>query len=178
MKNHILFSLLGGIVLWLWQFISFAAANLHGSAQAYTPLSDPIISAISATGLPEGRYLLGQTDPDLIASGEATGFENEGGPVAILHWDPVNDQNMALNMIRGFAVCLLVSALLFWLVKSLRKPSPRSGALTGLAIGFMAFLAIPYTNFIWYRSPDIWAYLADAVVPWVLMGGLAGRFVK
>jgi hypothetical protein len=178
MKNHILFSLLGGIVLWLWQFISFAAANLHGSAQAYTPLSDPIISAISATSLPEGRYLLGQVDPDLIASGEATGFENEGGPVAILHWDPVNDQNMALNMIRGFAVCLLVSALLFWLVKSLRKPSPRSGALAGLAIGFMAFLAIPYTNFIWYRSPDIWAYLADAVVPWVLMGGLAGRFVK
>ena len=33
MKNPIVYTLVGGLVLFVWQFLSFAAINLHGEAQ-------------------------------------------------------------------------------------------------------------------------------------------------
>lgn len=178
MKKHIIFSFVGGLILWLWQFISFAAANLHGSAAEFTPKSQEIIAAIEASGIEEGRYLLGQIDPALIAAGEATGFETAGKPWAILHWDRSMESNMGMNMFRGVMVCVLVAALLFSLIQGFSDPTVKKGAGVGLLVGFMAFLAIPYTNYIWYESPDIWAYALDAVIPWVGMGSLAGRMAQ
>jgi hypothetical protein len=35
---------------------------------------------------------------------------------------------------------------------------------------------IPYTNYIWYQTPDIWAHLLDAFVPYALLGFLYARF--
>ncbi len=175
MKQHIFFSLIGGSILWIWQFISFAAADLHHSAHAFTPEQDALLAAIEATGLPEGTYFLGQTDPALIASGERTGFEPYDGPWALLHWDRSFDQNMGMNMVRGLFVCLFVAAFLYQILRWMRLPSAGRGAMTGLLVGLMSFLAIPYTDFIWYEGPDIFAHLADAVVPWLLMGVVAGK---
>jgi len=36
----------------------------------------------------------------------------------------------------------------------------------------------PYSNFIWYKNPDIWAHLADSVVPFALIGLLSFRLLE
>ena len=43
-------------------------------------------------------------------------------------------------------------------------------------VGFFAFLVVPYTNYIWYQTPDIWAHLLDAFVPYAIIGALYARF--
>ena len=63
MKNHILFSFLGAIILFIWSFLSWAAINLHQDEQTYTPLEKDVLSAITETGLEPGMYALGQGDP-------------------------------------------------------------------------------------------------------------------
>jgi hypothetical protein len=175
MKKQILFAVIGGIILWMWQFISFAAGDFHRAAHKYTPLQDKLMSAFQSIGLEEGQYQLGQIDPALIRSGEATGFENAGGPRAILHWRPATNDSMVMNMLRGVFVCIIVAGLLFYLVRSAREISVGKGALMGLAVGVISFLVIPYTNFIWYQTPDIYAHLLDAFVPWLAMGAVAGK---
>jgi len=87
-------ALLGGLILFFYQFLSFAGANFHGNAQAYTEKQDTIM------------------------------------------------------------------AFLIYLC----------------TVGFVAFLVVPYTNYIWYQTPDIWAHLLDAFVPYAIIGALYARF--
>jgi hypothetical protein len=44
-----------------------------------------------------------------------------------------------------------------------------------VAVGLAGFMFYPYSNFIWFKNPDIWAHLADAVVPFALLGLLSSR---
>ena len=46
-----------------------------------------------------------------------------------------------------------------------------------VAVGFIGFMFYPYSNFIWYKNPDIWAHLADSVVPFALIGLLSSRLL-
>lgn len=171
MKKWILFSLAGAVILFAWQFLSFAMPNLHKASMTYTPLQDEILATLESSGLQEGMYLLGQPDPDLPREAYNEAMKNyEGRPWAILNYQAENNDNMAVNMIRGLLVCLVISALFFWLIRQQKDPTLLKRVLTGLAIGLVGFFFVPYTNFIWFKEPDIWAYLVDGIVPWAILG--------
>jgi len=54
MKTFLLSTVLGGLILFFWQFLSFAAINLHGPAQEYTPLDREILAHLDGLNLEEG----------------------------------------------------------------------------------------------------------------------------
>ena len=56
MKRLLFSSLAGGLILFFWQFLSFAAVNLHRSAQQYTPHQDEILAKLAELDLEEGMY--------------------------------------------------------------------------------------------------------------------------
>ena len=58
MKKYILPSLVIGIVLFMYQFVSWAAGNFHGSAQKYTPQQDTIQALLTGLNLEDGRYMI------------------------------------------------------------------------------------------------------------------------
>ena len=31
----------------------------------------------------------------------------------------------------------------------------------------------PYSNFIWFKNPDVWAHMIDATVPFAVLGLIA-----
>ena len=59
MKNPIVYTLVGGLVLFVWQFFSFAAINLHGEAQTYTEKDQQILEFLDSIELEPGMYALG-----------------------------------------------------------------------------------------------------------------------
>jgi hypothetical protein len=171
MKQKLLFSIIGAVIIFAWQFISFAMPNLHKSAAEYTPAQDSILQVLTKQGLGEGMYFLGQPDPSLSqAEQEASMEKMEGKPWAIINYHEANTMSMAMNMIRGFLVCFVISFLLFWLFQQQKNPSLINRLLLALAVGMIGFFFIPYTNFIWYKAPDIFAHFVDAIVPWVILG--------
>lgn len=181
MKNRIIFTLLGGVLLFLWQFLSYAFPNLHESAMRYTPTQDTILSAIAASGLQEGMYVIGMPDPASMSDrekGEATMAAYEGKPYGVLNYQKSHSFAMGMNLFRGMSVCMVLSFILFWILSQQKAPSMINSILICIGIGFMAFLSIPYTNFIWFKNPDIWAHLIDAFVPWTILGILGHRFVS
>ena len=67
MKRKLLFSLIGALIIFAWQFLSYAMPNFHKSASGYSPVQDSILKMLEQQGLKPGMYLLGQPDPSLSA---------------------------------------------------------------------------------------------------------------
>lgn len=171
MKHKLLFSLIGAIVIFAWQFLSFAMPNFHKSANTYTPLQDSILMSLDKMGLKEGMYLLGQPDPSLSSEEQQAAMKSlDGKPWAVINYQASNSMDMAMPMIRGLLVCFVISFLLFWIFLQQKNPTLSNRLLLSLAIGMIGFFFTPYTNFIWYKEPDIFAYLADGIVPWLILG--------
>ncbi len=171
MKKTIFFVLIGGVILFAWQFLSFGTPNFHKAASEYTPTQDAILDAIDQAGLKEGMYYLGQADPSLDKEAYDAATEGYNGkPWAVLSYHENMEMSMAMNMIRGLIMMFIVAWIFFWIIKKQQDPTLMKRILAGLAVGFIGFCFIPYSNFIWYKEPDIWAYLLDGTVPWIILG--------
>lgn len=179
MKRRLLFSLIGAVVIFGWQFLSFAFPNFHKSASTYTPAQEKILLSLQELGLKEGMYFLGQPDPNLSSEEQSAAMKSlDGKPWAVINFHETNSMNMALLMITGFVVCFIIAFLVFWLFVQQKNPELKNRILLALAIGMIGFLFSPYTSFIWYREPDIFAYFTDAIIPWILLGLVGHKMIK
>lgn len=176
MKKTILFSVLGGIILFAWQFLSYAMPNFHKAANTYTPLQGEIIQKLEELGLQEGMYLLGQADPIASKADQEKMYEALAGkPWASLNYQKSMDMDMVMPMTRGIIVCIVISFFLLWLFRQQKEPTLQNRMLLSLAVGMIGFFFVPYSNFIWYKEPDIFAYFADGIVPWAVLGFLGHK---
>lgn len=176
MKNRFLFAVLGGLILFIWQFLAFAFPAFHMSSMEYTPLQDELLAALESSGLESGMYVLGQPAPELVedaAAMEAWQEAHEGGSHARINFRRNHSYaGMGMNMLRGFVVCILIAVLLHVVLRKM-DGGLKERMLTSVGVGVMGFLFIPYTNYIWFADPDIWAHALDAIVPWALLGWLS-----
>ncbi|MBA2746127.1 MAG: hypothetical protein H0U44_07880 [Flavisolibacter sp.] len=171
MKKIIIGSLIGALIIFLWQFISFGAANLHEPAQAYTEKQTAILDFLAAQDLKEGGYIMPSL-PRTASSDEwqAMMDKNSGQPWASIQYHNKLKTNMAGNMIRGFLVNVLIVFLFCWITGKMANMSMRNIVLAALAVGLIVFMNAPYTNHIWYEGFDTTIHLLDAVVSWGLVG--------
>ncbi len=171
MTRKLLFSLIGAIILFAWLFLSNAMPNFHKAASTYTPKQAELLQKIQESGLEEGMYMLGQPDPKLSQAEKQAFMESmDGKPWAVLNYHRSNSMSMVMPMIRGILVCFVISFLLFWLFLQQKNPSLLNRLYLSLAVGMIGFFFIPYSSFIWYKEPDIFAYFADAIFPWLILG--------
>jgi hypothetical protein len=170
MKKLLLFSIIGAIILFAWQFLSYAFPNFHKSAVAYTAKQDTILSRINEVKLEDGMYWLNQPDPSLSSDEQEKWMEKRGTqPWAVINYHTTNTMSMTMPMIRSVIVGFVISMLLFWLFRQQSNPTLLKRIYLALAVGMIGFFFIPYSNFIWYKAPDIFAHFFDAIVPWVIL---------
>jgi hypothetical protein len=171
MKRKLLFSLIGAIIIFVWQFLSYAMPNIHKSAMQYTPAQEKMLQALKDSGITEGMYLLGQPDPSLSSEQQAAAMKDyDSKPWAVVNYHEKNSMSMAMPMIRGFLVCFVIAFLLFFIFLQQKNPTLQNRILVALSVGLIAFFFEPYTNFIWFKAPDIFAHFADAIIPWLILG--------
>lgn len=73
---------------------------------------------------------------------------------------------------------LLTSGLLIWLLGQLQNPSLFRRVMLAAAVGMVGFMFFPYSNFIWFKNPDIFAHLVDALVPFSVVGLVGHAFLR
>ena len=179
MKKKILFSLIAAIIIFIWQFLSHAFPNFHSSATEYTPKQNEILQNFEELGLKEGMYLLGQADPSKSHSEQEVEMKSyEDKPWAVVHYQNKMDMSMTMPMIRSILVDFVIAYLLFWLFLQQKEPTLKNRLFLSLALGMIVFFAVPYTNFIWFREPDIFAYFLDGIVPWLVLGFIGHKMAK
>ena len=178
MKKHIIASIVGGILIFFWQFLSNAALDLHRPAQQYTPKQDTLLAVLRAN-LAEGRYYL-PTSPETATNEEEmkTMEQMIGKDWAIIDYHAKYEDTMVMNMVRGLLTNMLIVFLLCWILTRGGPLSFGNIFLSTVFFGFMAFMLFPYTNFIWYQTPGVWQDFVDALVPWAITGAWLGWWLN
>jgi hypothetical protein len=177
MKKQILPTLIIGIVLFMWQFISWAAGNFHGSAQRYTPHQDTIMATLNQLALEDGRYMLPSVSPEVPSEQAQQQWESfMGKPWAFITYHNAHEMSMGMSMLRGFLADLVGAWILFSMLSAMGPLTLGRSVFMSLGFGMFSFIYITYTNHIWYPTFDLMASFLDAIVPFSMIGILNARF--
>lgn len=170
MKKLIVGALVGGLILFIWQFLSWSLLNIHLPEMQYSPAQEEILNALSKANLEDGGYFL-PSAPQGTSMEEMEKMQNEaiGKPWATITYHKSFEISMAMNLIRGFAIDFVAVMLLGWVVSKFREITMSNILLSCLAIGFTGFLSIVYLENIWFETRTM-GYLIDTVVSWGLIG--------
>jgi hypothetical protein len=177
MKKLLIGALIGGIILFFWQFLSWSVLGIHDTMQTHTPKQTEILKYLDEN-LDEGFYYLptlpqGHTSEELQKLTE----DSMGKPWAQVYMHKKMEFSMGSNLGRGFAVAFLAVLLLTWVLMKIGKTSFMDTLLSCLAIGVMSYLTTSYAVGIWYETitmPD----LIDALVSWGLVGAWLGWWLN
>lgn len=179
MKKAIIGSIIGGLIIFLWQFLSFAAVNFHYKAQSYTDKQDAIMSVLNSQNLPEGGYILPAIpEGSTMGQHEAAMKAAEGKPWAMIQYHTKMENNMVMNMIRGLLANMVMVFVFCWVLGQIKTPAFATIVACCIATGLIVFINAPYTSFIWYKTFDIKAHLLDAVASWGLLGVWLGWYLR
>ena len=173
MKKLIIGAVVGSILLFFLQFLSWGLLNIHKNEMSYTEKQDTILQFLGQN-LKEGYYFL-PTVPEGTSqeeSGKAM-EESVGKPWAMIQYHESMTNNMGMNMFRGWVVDLIAVLLLGWLLMKFANLNFTTTVLASWAVGFIGFLTVTYTNSIWFEGCTIPALL-DVVVQWGVVGAWLG----
>jgi hypothetical protein len=174
MKNTIIASVVGGIILFMWQFLSWTVLDLHRPMQTYTPKQEEILKYLEEN-LDEGNYFL-PTVPVGTSNEEMEKAMNAsaGKPWADIRFHKAMgmQEKMTMNMLRGLLIDIVAVFLLCWFL--LKNISGFQNTLVScIAFGLIAYLTTDYTFQIWYETKTI-PNLIDAIASWGLCGAWLG----
>lgn len=181
MKKMIIGALVGGVILFVWQFLTWGLLNLHEAQQKYTPKQDSILAYLGTQFNEDGAYMMPNFAPGTSRDEmEKQMKTTEGKPWAqvIYHKSQPGMNKMFMNMGRSLLVNIFVVLLLCWLLVKIPSPSFSTVFLGTIGTGFIIFLHAPYTMHIWYGSFDLMAHFVDALVAWGVTGLWLGWWLR
>lgn len=181
MKKWIIGSLVGAVIVFLWQFFSWTVSGIHDGEARYHPDQDKIMTAISSSLTEDGQYRMPNVPEGTPMEEHVKVLEqSEGKPFATIIFRKSYKPDMATPMIMGFVVDLILTILLISVLTKGGVPS-FLGILTGsMAVGLFSFLWGPYMGHIWFQLPweTIQGHLVDSVVAWGLVGLWLGWWLR
>jgi hypothetical protein len=174
MKKSLIGGLVGGLIIFIWQFLSWTVLDIHGSKFSYTPAENQILQTFNNSNLEEGDYFLPGVPPGTSAEAEQKLYmDNIGKPWATISYHKSMSNNMGLNMLRAFVIDFLSAFLLCYILLGNRVLNFKIVFISCIVVGLIGFMTIPYLNSIWFESNSI-PDLIDAVVQWGLVGAFLG----
>ncbi len=181
MKKIVIGAIVAGIIIFLWQFLTWGGLNLHKAQQQYTPKQDSILAYLNTQFSEDGGYMLPTFAPD--ASDDAIKSQMqamEGKPWAhvVYHKSMPGMNKMFMNIARSLLVDIVIAWLLIWVLMKIPSSNFKTVFLATLAVGFITFFMMPYTMHIWYESFDLMIHLLDTIVTWSLVGVWLGWWLN
>ena len=174
MKKLVIGILVGSIILFVWQFLSWSMLGVHENEIQYTDKQEEILAALAAAGLEDGHYFLPRAPQGASqAEQQAVGQANAGKPWATISYHNALDSSMGMNMFRGWLVDLISVWLLVWVLLKISNLDFKTALLASLAVGLIGYFTLPYLNSIWFQGNSI-GPLIDTVVQWGLCGSWLG----
>ncbi len=179
MKKTIIASLVGAVIIFFWQFLSWGPLNLHQPAQEYTPKQDSVMAYLSSQFKGDGSYLMPSYPPGVTRDEMEKGMKNAAGkPWAIVSYHQSMDMSMGMNMARGFIINFVILWLLCLIISKINDASFGAIFLTSLIVGLIGFFNVTYTYHIWYQTRDLNAHLIDTIASWGITGLWLGLWLK
>lgn len=172
-------ALVGGILIFIWQFLSWTMLQSHDKTMQYTPKQDSVLTYLNSQFSGDGSYMMPRSAPGTSMKECQEHMKNAiGKPWAMVVYHTSMKDNMGSNMLRNLVVNILAIWLLCSILAGITVNTFGKTFLACLFTGLIIFLQGPYVMHIWYESFDIWAHLADYVISWTLVGLWLGWFLN
>lgn len=171
MQKTLTGALVGGILIFIWQFLSWMVLNSHEKAMQYTPKQDSVLNYLSSQFSADGGYHMPMPVPGTpmkAAMEECKKYT--GKPWAQVTYHTGMKDNMGSNMLRNWIVNIIAVWLLCSIMAGITVNTFGKTFLACLLTGLIIFLQGPYVMHIWYDTFDVWAHLADYLISWTLVG--------
>jgi|SRR5450432_103209 hypothetical protein len=179
MKKLIIASIVGGMIIFIWQTLSWTVLNMHGSSQEYTPKQDSIMAFLNTQFSEDGAYLLPNYPKGTpYEEMQKTMHERDGKPWMQIQYHKELNVKMGANIAKGLITDILIVALLCWILIKMTDAGFGKIFMACLITGIIVFLNSPFTIHIWYPKADLGAHFTDAVVSWGLCGLWLGWYLK
>lgn len=177
MKKLIIAALVGGLILFIYQFLSWGLLNLHRDMQSYTPNQEEVLNYLN-DNLEEGFYFLPTVPEGASMEEEQAAMDAAiGKPWAQVYMHKSMTMSMGANMARGFVVDFLAIMLLSWILLKIPNASFSTILLSCIGIGFISYLTDTYTRSIWYEFPTM-MNLIDALISFGAVGVWLGYWLR
>lgn len=171
MKKIVIGAIVGGIIIFICQTLSWTVLDLHRPAAAYTPKEKEIMEFLNNQFSEDGGYFLPNYPPgasdDVIQQHMK---EADGKPWAIISYHKKLEMSMGMNIFRNLIVDMVMVGLFCWIISRFAAPRFSTILIASLLTGLIVFINVPYTIHIWYQTFDLSASLIDAIVGWGLVG--------
>jgi hypothetical protein len=171
MTKTLIGSIVGGILIFIWQFLSWTVLDTHKAAMQYTPKQDSVLSYLSSQFSGDGSYIMPRSAPGTSMEECKKQMQSAiGKPWAQVVYHTSMKDNMGSSMMRNLVVNIIAIWLLCWIFSGFSVNNFSKTFLGALFVGLIIFLQGPYVMHIWYESFDVWAHLVDYLVSWALVG--------
>jgi hypothetical protein len=178
MKKQLIAIVVTAVILFVWQFLSWALLPIHKDVYGYTPNQDKIMEALTQNLTTEGTYMMPMPPPDASPEQQQSIMEaSMGKPWASVTYHRAMNMSMGMNMFRGLTVDLAVAFLLIWLLSKIENLSISTAVQASVVVGILGYLTIPYLNSIWFETGSL-GHLVDAIVPWAIVGAWLGWWLN
>lgn len=178
MKKYFVPSLVGGIIIFLCQTLSWTVLNLHLPAQGYTPKQDTITHFLQQQLEKPGGYLIPSAPMGTSMDEQMKLAKNwEGQPQIMIQYHEgfsMSGSKMGMNMVRSLVSSILMVLLFCWIIQQFTTRSFFTYWVAALAMGLIVYIQIPYSTFIWYKIFDNRAFLIDCMGGWAACGAFVG----
>ena len=166
-------ALVGGILIFVWQSLSWAALDLHGDAMASSPEGQVEILDKMAVHLDDQLYYLSHADPD--ADYETFNEQAKGKPVAMVRFMPSYENNMTPLMVRGLVYAILVALVVSLILARSRANGFLGRWLTVMGFALVLILLDTLGDMNWWYDPMSW--VRPEIIDYLAMFGLSGLFM-
>lgn len=182
MKKIIIGSLVGGLILFIWGFLSWVVLPVHFQSFHYTPAQDSIMKSLADANLESGTYFIpyidnregGFYDPKFQAEMKKHHDTMMGKPMATInyikagmHDDPMTmGMGFILNLFSAFCAALLLAAA------SAKTNSFFSRWWLVMLIAVILCTSGPLLDWNWMGMP--WHYIKGIIFDNMIGWGLCG----
>lgn len=178
MKNTVVAGVVGAVILFAYQSLSWMVLPFHDNALKYNANQDSILAALSANLTEDGVYHVPNTPPGTSQADQEKAWQAwEGKPSAKVLYTSKTTMSMGSDMAVGFILNLLAAGLVAMLL------SKFSGVLKTFGNRFMAVFSFPLFLLLegtlmewnWWHTPG--HYLSGYIIDIVVMGVLLGSWM-
>jgi len=171
MKKLLIGAIVGGILVFFWQTLSWTILHLHDDEYRQANGQEEVISYLSSKFSGDGQYMIPRAkDGASREEMEAMEKSMQGKPWAVVSYHQSYGSNMTQNIIRGLLVSIFAALFVCWVLMKQTRSSFGTTFISAVLIGVSGYLFIPYSQHIWFQNPGATTNMVDTLVAWGLCG--------
>lgn len=179
MKKLLIGALVGGILVFIWQTLSWTVLNLHGNEYKKAADQDNVLNYLNGQFTEDGQYYMPHIGDNATSEErEKMGEAMKGKPWAVISYHKAYDATMIGNILRALIASIIAAFFVTWVLMKNVNSTFLVTFLNCILIGLAGYLFIPYAGHLWFENPGATTNLVDVLLSWGLCGVWLGWWLN